>query len=55
MYNTSLLGLNYMDDDAGVYYPGLEDEIYKTTRPEITGNSQEKLCKRIIKDYTIAA
>ena len=40
---------------AGVYDPGLEDEIYKTTRPEITGNSQEKLCKRIIKDYTIAA
>ena len=37
---------------AGVYYPGLEDEIYKSTRSEIKGNSPEELCKRIIKDYS---
>ena len=37
---------------AGVYYPGLEDEIYRSTRPEVTGNNPEELCKRIIKDYS---
>ena len=37
---------------AGVYYPGLEDEIYRSTRSEIKGNNPEELCKRIIKDYS---
>ena len=37
---------------AGVYYPGLEDEIYRSTRPEVTGNNPDELCKRIIKDYS---
>ena len=37
---------------AGVYYPGLEDEIYKTTRPEVRGSDPEELCLRIIKDYS---
>ena len=37
---------------AGVYYPGLEDEIYRKTRPEITGSSPNELCSRIIKDYS---
>ena len=26
---------------AGVYYPGLEDEIYRSTRPDVKGNDPE--------------
>ena len=37
---------------AGVYYPGLEDEIYRSTRPEVKGSDPEALCRRIIKDYS---
>ena len=37
---------------AGVYYPGLEDEIYRKTRPGITGNNPSELCRRIIQDYS---
>jgi len=36
---------------AGTYYPGLENEIYRSMRPEVKGNSLEELCRRIIKDY----
>ena len=38
--------------DSTLVYPGLEDEIYRSTRSEIKGNSPEELCKRIIKDYS---
>ena len=37
---------------AGVYYPGLEDEIYRKTRPGISGNNPSELCRRIIQDYS---
>ena len=36
---------------AGVYYPGLEDEIYRSTRSDVNGNDLEALCRRIIRDY----
>lgn len=36
---------------AGVYYPGLEDEIYRSTRPDVKENDPETLCRRIIRDY----
>lgn len=37
---------------AGVYYPGLEDEIYKKVRPDVTGDNPAELCRRIIQDYS---
>lgn len=36
---------------AGVYYPGLENEIYRSTRSELEGSDPEKLCRWIIQDY----
>ena len=36
---------------AGVYYPGMEDEIYRSLRPDVKENDPETLCRRIIRDY----
>ena len=36
---------------AGVYYPGLEDEIYRSSKPDMKGTDPETLCRRIIRDY----
>ena len=36
---------------AGAYYPGMEDEIYRSSSPDVKESDPETLCRRIIRDY----